>query len=139
MRKLLLTSTAIFALGATAAFAELTSDQIVALFPGAQKIEIKRGETTTKVEVIVGTQKIEVIFDNLTDAELKREVTEIVLVDTNGDGVIDANDVVGDDDDENDDDEDDSDDEEDDSDDSEDDSDDEEDDSDDEGDDDSND
>ncbi len=74
MRKLLLTTTALLSLTTGAAFAELSTQQIADMFPGAAQIEIKRGLTTTKVEAIVGAEKIEVIFDNATDAVLKREV-----------------------------------------------------------------
>lgn len=74
MRKIALTTAALLAMTVTAAHAELTQDQIVAMFPGAQKIEIKRGLTTTKVEVIIDGQEVEVYFDNATDEELRRSV-----------------------------------------------------------------
>lgn len=73
MRKTLLTTVALMAFTPLAAFAELSTDDIVALFPGAQKIEIKRGLTQTKVEVYVNGEKIEVVYDNATDEEVKRE------------------------------------------------------------------
>lgn len=73
MRKIALTTAALLAMTVTTAHAELTQDQIVAMFPGAQKIEIKRGLTTTKVEVIIDGQEVEIYFDNATDEELRRE------------------------------------------------------------------
>lgn len=110
MRKLILTTTALIALGTTAAFAELTTEQIVDMFPGASKIEIKRGATTTKVEVIIGNEKIEVTFDNATDAELKRETATLSETDLAEEFDDSSDDDMEDDDDEDEDDDDDSDD-----------------------------
>jgi hypothetical protein len=110
MRKLLITTTALFALMSGAAYAELTTEQIVDMFPGAAKIEIERGATTTKVEAIIGNQKIEVVFDNATDAELSREtktLTDDDLAGEVGDHSIDddnGDDDSSDDDDDSDDD-----------------------------------
>lgn len=100
MKKLLLSTAAALLLG-TAAHAELTTEQIVALFPNAVKIEITRGFTTTKVEALVYDvdtgmgAKVEVVYDNGTDAELSRETYEFALSDSNGDNLIDFNDVIG--------------------------------------------
>ncbi|AVW90263.1 hypothetical protein [Celeribacter baekdonensis] len=74
MHKVLLTSIAFFAAAVpVSAFAELTTQEIVDMFPGAQKIEIKRRASTTKVEVLVDGEKIEVTFDNATNQIRKRE------------------------------------------------------------------
>jgi len=73
MRKLILTTAAVLAFGTSSAFAALSTEEIVAMFPDAQKIEIKRGLSTTKVEVTTGGEKIEVVYDNATNAELTRE------------------------------------------------------------------
>jgi len=47
------------------------------MFPGAQKIEIKRRANTTKVEVLVDGEKIEVTFDNATNQIRKRETERL--------------------------------------------------------------
>lgn len=112
MKKLLLT-TACLSLTASAGFAELTNQQIVDMFPGATKIEIERGATTTEVEAIVGSQKFEVVFDNVTDQELTREVKTLTEqqqadeTDDSGDLEDDSSDDDGDDGDDNEDDSDD--------------------------------
>jgi hypothetical protein len=74
MRKLLLTTTAMLSLSAGAAFADLSTEALVAMFPDASKIEISRGLLTTKVEAIVGDQQFEMIFDNATEEVIKSEV-----------------------------------------------------------------
>ena len=67
MRKLMLTTTALLGLNASAAYAYMDADQIVAYFNDEvpRKIEIERGFLMTKVEVTTADgRKIEVIFDN---------------------------------------------------------------------------
>ncbi|MBU0644234.1 MAG: hypothetical protein KJ875_08490 [Alphaproteobacteria bacterium] len=78
MHKVLLTSIAFLAAGVpVTAFAEMTTEEIVDMFPGAQKIEIKRRANTTKVEVLVDGEKIEVTFDNATNQIRKRETERL--------------------------------------------------------------
>ncbi|EKE71208.1 hypothetical protein [Celeribacter baekdonensis] len=78
MHKVLLTSIAFLAAGVPiTAFAEMTTEEIVDMFPGAQKIEIKRRANTTKVEVLVDGEKIEVTFDNATNQIRKRETERL--------------------------------------------------------------
>jgi len=78
MHKVLLTSIAFLAAGVpVTAFAEMTTEEIIDMFPGAQKIEIKRRANTTKVEVLVDGEKIEVTFDNATNQIRKRETERL--------------------------------------------------------------
>ena len=66
MRKYLYITTAVLGLAATGAMADLTTQEIVDMFPGAQKIEIQRGLTTTKVEVtMVAREPVEPHFETL--------------------------------------------------------------------------
>ena len=76
MKKFILSTTAMVMISSSAAYAlaDLTTESIVAEFATAQKIEIKRGAFTTKIEVIIDGVKIEYTFNNTTLEEVKREV-----------------------------------------------------------------
>lgn len=77
MRKLLLSTALIVSLSPVAAMAKMTTQEIVDMFPGAERIEIKRGVRATKVEVIVNGEKVEVTFDNVTNEERSRETRRL--------------------------------------------------------------
>lgn len=74
MRKFILS--AVFATLAATAHADALTDSIIQVWgdAGYTNLEIKRGATTTKVEAYMNGTKVEVIYDNATAAELKREV-----------------------------------------------------------------
>jgi hypothetical protein len=76
MKKFILSTTAMVMISSSAAYAlaDLTTESIVAEFATAQKIEIKRGAFTTKIEVIIDGVKTEYTFNNTTLEEVKREV-----------------------------------------------------------------
>jgi len=82
MKNLLFTTTAIIGLAATSAFADLHTqpisgldvDSIKEAFSGATKIEVKRGPTQTKIEVIYSDgRKVEVVYDNTSLSAVKYE------------------------------------------------------------------
>ena len=54
----------------------ITADELVAAYQaeGYTKIEVKTGLTQIKVEAIMGTTKVEVIYDAATGAILKQEI-----------------------------------------------------------------
>jgi hypothetical protein len=111
MRKLMLTTTALLGLTAGSASAYLDAEEIVAYFAdlNPSKIEIERGLGMTKVEVTTTTGKIEVVFDDETNAELYREEKDsagnkiLEIGDSSFDDAFDDDDDEDDDDDDDDD------------------------------------
>ncbi|SFJ94747.1 hypothetical protein [Celeribacter neptunius] len=77
MRKFLLSSALVVALSPVAATAELSTQEIVDMFPGAQRIEIKRGIRATRVEVYMNGEKLETSFDNETNEQTRRETRRL--------------------------------------------------------------
>lgn len=75
MRKLILTTTAIFTLGAGAALAALTAESVVSSLQaqGFENMEIKVGLTTIKAEASKGADKYEITYDIETGAIVKQE------------------------------------------------------------------
>jgi phosphopantothenoylcysteine synthetase/decarboxylase len=123
MKKFLLSSTAAIALATSPLYAQSITDQIVSQLQsqGYDSIEIENGPTQVKVEAILNGRKLEVIYDALTGAVLKEEVSDVDDDDDQRPGVrirtSDDDDFLDDDDDDSDDDDDDDDDEDDDEDD----------------------
>lgn len=74
----------------TMAFAALSTDTVVADLQtqGYTRIEVKTGPTQTKIEAINGTEKLQVIYDNATGNELKREVGTVGLLENTTEGVF---------------------------------------------------
>lgn len=66
MRKLIFMTTALVSMGGSAVLAAPTTDEIVAMFPGAERLEIGRGFRYTQVEVTRDGETIEVTIDNRT-------------------------------------------------------------------------
>lgn len=75
MKRLLLTTTAVFGLIAGIAAATPFTDQVVSGLQaqGFDHIEIVQGATQLKVEAIRGTSTVEIIYDLATGAILKQE------------------------------------------------------------------
>ena len=71
MKKFILSTTAMIMLSSSAAFAltDLETQSIVNEFATAQKIEIKRGLLTTKVEVIIGGVRYEYTYSNTVGSD----------------------------------------------------------------------
>ena len=59
MRKVLMMSALVTGLGATVAVAQPTTEEIVAMYPGATRIEIDRGFRYTEVEVYMDGKEID--------------------------------------------------------------------------------
>lgn len=87
--KLLMTVSALV-LSTSMAFAALNTETVVTGLKadGYTRIEVKTGPTQTKVEAINGTEKLEVIYDNATGNELKREVGTVGLLENITEGVF---------------------------------------------------
>ena len=73
----------------TAAFADITTDSVIADYTaqGYTRIEIRSGLTQIAVEAIRGTEKLEVILDKATGAILKQEVLALGAFDSTTPGV----------------------------------------------------
>lgn len=87
--KLFMTVSALV-LSSSMAFAALSTNGVVADLQaqGYSRIEVETGPTQTKIEAINGTEKLEVIYDNATGAELKREVYADGSLENGPDGVF---------------------------------------------------
>lgn len=87
--KLLMTVSALV-LSSTMAFAALSTDSVVADLQaqGYSRIEVKTGPTQTKIEAIKGSDKLEVIYDTATGAELTREMGSVGLLESTTEGVF---------------------------------------------------
>lgn len=75
LRNRLLCYTAAVALTAGAAFAAIDGNQLADdyLAQGYSFVEVKVGPTQTKVEAVKGTTKVEVVYDNETQAIIDQE------------------------------------------------------------------
>ena len=89
MKKTLLSTTAALVLGAGIAFAQTSSDQIIADLQaqGFTRVEITNGPTQIKVEAIRGTEKLEVIYDAATGTIIKQEMETVGAGDDTTPGV----------------------------------------------------
>lgn len=116
LRTKLLCYTAAIALSAGAAFAAIDGNALADAYlaKGYDFVEVKVGPTQTKVEAIKGNLKVEVIYDNETEAIIKQEEETVDGDDVGRTGKqvrsVDEDFEDGDDDDDHDDDEDDDDD-----------------------------
>ena len=70
MKKILLSTTAVFALAANAGFAQSIAEQVITQLQaeGYERIEVKNGPTQVKVEAIRNGMKLEVVYDAATGA-----------------------------------------------------------------------
>ncbi|WP_175580899.1 hypothetical protein [Celeribacter sp. HF31] len=71
MHKVLMMSALVCGLGVTAVSAQPTTEEIVAQYPGATRIEIDRGFRQTEVEVYIDGKEIDLRIDNATGEVLR--------------------------------------------------------------------
>ena len=89
MKRILMMTTAAFALSASLAMAQSVQDQIVTALQGQgfERIEVTTGLTQVKVEAIRGGVKVEYIYDLATGALLKQEQQSVDAGDDTSPGV----------------------------------------------------